>query len=31
MNVEDMRERGLDEFDLIDITSFARDGSTHSV
>jgi anaerobic selenocysteine-containing dehydrogenase len=31
MNVEDMRERGLDEFDLIDITSFARDGSTRSV
>jgi hypothetical protein len=31
MNVEDMRERGLDEFDLIDITSFARDGSNHSV
>ena len=26
-----MRERGLDEFDLIDITSFARDGSTRSV
>jgi molybdopterin-dependent oxidoreductase alpha subunit len=31
MNVEDMRDRGLDEFDLIDITSFARDGSTRSV
>jgi molybdopterin-dependent oxidoreductase alpha subunit len=31
MNVEDMRERGLDEFDLIDITSFARDGSTRTV
>jgi anaerobic selenocysteine-containing dehydrogenase len=31
MNAEDMRERGLDEFDLIDITSFARDGSTRSV
>jgi hypothetical protein len=26
-----MRERGLREFDLIDITSFARDGSTRSV
>ena len=26
-----MRERGLDEFDLVDITSFARDGSTRSV
>jgi hypothetical protein len=31
MNAEDMRERGLNEFDLIDITSFARDGSTRSV
>jgi anaerobic selenocysteine-containing dehydrogenase len=31
MNAEDMRERGLREFDLIDITSFARDGSTRSV
>jgi anaerobic selenocysteine-containing dehydrogenase len=31
MNPEDMRERGLGEFDLIDITSFARDGSTRSV
>jgi molybdopterin-dependent oxidoreductase alpha subunit len=31
MNADDMRERGLDEFDLIDITSFARDGSTRSV
>ena len=31
MNVEDMRERGLDEFDLIDITSFARDSSTRTV
>ena len=31
MNTEDMRERGLREFDLIDITSFARDGSTRSV
>jgi molybdopterin-dependent oxidoreductase alpha subunit len=31
MNVDDMRERGLDEFDLIDITSFARDGSTRTV
>jgi molybdopterin-dependent oxidoreductase alpha subunit len=31
MHTEDMRERGLDEFDLIDITSFARDGSTRSV
>ena len=31
MNADDMRDRGLDEFDLIDITSFARDGSTRSV
>jgi molybdopterin-dependent oxidoreductase alpha subunit len=31
MNAEDMRDRGLREFDLIDITSFARDGSTRSV
>jgi anaerobic selenocysteine-containing dehydrogenase len=31
MNADDMRERGLGDFDLIDITSFARDGSTRSV
>jgi hypothetical protein len=31
MNADDMREHGLDEFDLIDITSFARDGSTRTV
>jgi molybdopterin-dependent oxidoreductase alpha subunit len=31
MNADDMRDRGLVEFDLIDITSFARDGSTRSV
>ncbi|GAA5165193.1 FdhF/YdeP family oxidoreductase [Amycolatopsis dongchuanensis] len=31
MNAADMAERGLGEFDLIDITSFARDGSTRSV
>ncbi|AGZ43816.1 FdhF/YdeP family oxidoreductase [Actinoplanes friuliensis] len=31
MNREDMAERGLTEFDLIDITSHARDGSTRSV
>ena len=31
MNDDDMRERGLDEFDLVDITSFAKDGSTRSV
>jgi molybdopterin-dependent oxidoreductase alpha subunit len=31
MNEDDMRERGLDEFSLIDITSFAKDGSVRSV
>ncbi|MDV3126769.1 FdhF/YdeP family oxidoreductase [Mycobacterium sp. 21AC1] len=31
MNAVDMTERGLTEFDLIDITSFARDGSTRTV
>ena len=31
MNEADMVERGLKEFDLIDITSFARDGSTRTV
>ncbi|MEU7632182.1 FdhF/YdeP family oxidoreductase [Nocardia sp. NPDC049220] len=31
MNAEDMRERGLDQFDEVDITSIARDGSTRSV
>lgn len=31
MNATDMAERGLGEFDLIDITSFARDGSTRTV
>jgi hypothetical protein len=25
MNADDMHDRGLHEFDLIDITSFARD------
>jgi anaerobic selenocysteine-containing dehydrogenase len=27
MNEDDMRDRGLDEFDLIDITSVSKDGS----
>jgi molybdopterin-dependent oxidoreductase alpha subunit len=27
MNEDDMSERGLDEFDLIDITSYSRDGT----
>jgi len=31
MNEDDMKERGLDEFDLIDITSFSRDCTTRTV
>jgi hypothetical protein len=31
MNPADMSERELNDFDLIDITSFARDGSTRTV
>ncbi|WP_074307450.1 FdhF/YdeP family oxidoreductase [Singulisphaera sp. GP187] len=31
MNAEDMKERGLAKFDLVDITSFAKDGSTRQV
>ncbi|WP_227982381.1 FdhF/YdeP family oxidoreductase [Nocardia spumae] len=31
MNADDMRERGLSQFDRVDITSTARDGSTRSV
>lgn len=31
MNREDVAERGLKEFDLIDVTSHARDGSTRTV
>ena len=31
MNHADMAERGINEFNLIDITSFARDGSTRTV
>lgn len=31
MSEQDMQERGLSEFDLIEITSFARDGSTRCV
>ena len=31
MNAADMQERGLEKYDLVDITSFARDGSTRSV
>ena len=31
MTKDDMTERGLRKYDLVDITSFARDGSTRSV
>ena len=31
MNEEDMKERGLAKYDLVDVTSFARDGSTRVV
>jgi molybdopterin-dependent oxidoreductase alpha subunit len=31
LNEEDMRERGIENFDLIKVTSFAKDGSTRSV
>ena len=31
MNDDDMRDRGLDEFDLIDITSVTKDGSKRTV
>jgi molybdopterin-dependent oxidoreductase alpha subunit len=31
MNCDDMRDRGLDEFALVDITSFSRDGSTRTL
>ncbi|HUB70735.1 MAG TPA: FdhF/YdeP family oxidoreductase [Acidimicrobiales bacterium] len=31
MNANDMRDRRLSEFDLIDVTSFSKDGSTRSV
>jgi molybdopterin-dependent oxidoreductase alpha subunit len=31
MNEQDMRERDLDEFDLVDITSISKDGSTRTV
>jgi molybdopterin-dependent oxidoreductase alpha subunit len=30
MNEDDMRDRGLGEFDLIDITSFSKDGTTRT-
>jgi len=31
MNEHDMRARGLEDFDLVDITSFSRDGSQRTV
>jgi anaerobic selenocysteine-containing dehydrogenase len=31
MNSEDMRDRGLREFDLVDITSFSKDGTQRTV
>jgi molybdopterin-dependent oxidoreductase alpha subunit len=31
MNEDDMRARGLGQFDLIDVTSFSRDGTTRTV
>jgi len=31
MNRDDMRDRGLAEFDLIDVTSYSRDGSERTV
>ena len=31
MNRDDMRDRDLEKYDLVDITSFAKDGSTRSV
>jgi anaerobic selenocysteine-containing dehydrogenase len=31
MNVDDMKDRGLKKYDLVDMTSFAKDGSTRYV
>ncbi|WP_329044986.1 FdhF/YdeP family oxidoreductase [Amycolatopsis sp. NBC_01488] len=31
MNEHDMRERGLEQFALVDVTSFSKDGSTRTV
>jgi hypothetical protein len=31
MNADDMRERRIEEFDLVDVTSIAKDGSRRSV
>jgi hypothetical protein len=31
MNENDMQDRGLSKFDLVDLTSFAKDGSTRQL
>lgn len=31
LNERDMRERGLDDFDLVDVTSFSKDGTRRTV
>ena len=31
MNAGDMRDRGLDEFDLVDVRSFSKDGTERVV
>ena len=31
MNKDDMKDRGLKKYDLVDMTSFAKDGSTREV
>jgi hypothetical protein len=31
MNKDDMKDRGLNKYDLVDMTSFAKDGSTRQV
>src|SRR5260370_35063985 len=31
MNSDDMQDRGLSEFDLVDVTSFSKDGSRRTV
>ncbi|MGA8657392.1 MAG: hypothetical protein WB586_14700 [Chthoniobacterales bacterium] len=31
MNEDDMKDRGLKKYDLVDLTSFAKDGSTRHV
>jgi anaerobic selenocysteine-containing dehydrogenase len=31
LNEDDMHERGLEDFDLVDITSFSRDGTQRRV